>query len=116
MPCYTPEPTPEEIADSDRKFNLKKYGFSMTNSELIPHLLNMCCEMGTVIDCHFLLDQLEPSTVNWFLGHKERDRVKRKQEIREKLSNLKKEENNLSKKLNQMDDEIAKLQGQLASL
>ena len=114
MPCYVP--TKEEVNKDQAIHNFKKYGIELPDNDLIAHLLNMCCEMGTVLDCHFLLDHLELSTKQWFLEHKKRDNEKRKAEIQDRLQKLKKEEKNVARKLNEIDDEISKLQGQLASI
>jgi hypothetical protein len=97
MPCYTPEPTQEEIKLEQKSFNNKKYGINKTNSELIAHLLNMCCEMGNLIFQVQMEHKLSDDTLDWYQQHKDRDdKVK---EIQTELSKLALKKESLEREL-----------------
>jgi hypothetical protein len=96
MPCYEPEPTKQELEQSQKTSNHKKYGLALTDSELIATILNYCCEMGQVLHSYDLLDLLSIDSRNWYLEHNERDRKEQeKQEMRNKIYSLKTELNKL---------------------
>lgn len=123
MPCYVPDPTPEEIEESQRQSNEKKYGFYLNNHELIVHLLNMCCEMGNAINevdrqryCHNGWQYVSQETCDWFVEHQKRDNEIKKAELIAKIDVLQKEDRRLSEQLNDINEEIRKLGGELAVL
>ena len=97
MPCFTPEPTQEEIKLEQKSNNNKKYGINKTNSELIAYLLNMCCEMGEVIFRLQMQHRLSRDTLAWYQQHIDRDnKVK---EIQTELSKLALKKESLEREL-----------------
>jgi hypothetical protein len=97
MPCFTPEPTQEEIKLEQKSNNNKKYGINKTNSELITYLLNMCCEMGEVIFELHMQHRLSDDTLAWYQQHRNRDdKVK---EIQTELSKLALKKESLEREL-----------------
>jgi predicted nuclease with TOPRIM domain len=113
MPCYTPDPTPQEIALNERIHNKEKYEFSLTDSELITHLLNMCCEMGGTLEAEGIEDRLTPDTRQWYMQHKKRDAEKRKREMINKLSLKTAKYAEIRSNLNDLETEIEQLKSEL---
>lgn len=100
MPCYDPGPTREELIDEEKRRNDQKYGFYKTDSELIAHLLNMCCEMSGVIFDGRIQHRLSEDTLEWCKRHRVRDA---------KLMLLQEEMAQLKELENQKNSELASL-------
>lgn len=100
MPCYDPRPTREELIEEEKGRNDQKYGFYKTDSELITHLLNMCCEMSGVIFDGKIQHRLSHETLEWCEFHRFRD---------EKIKQLESEVEHLKKLESQKQSELKSL-------
>ena len=106
MPCYDPPITyvpPITKSESDaleKTLNGRMYGFHKTNSELIPQLLNMCCEMSGVIFDGKIQHRLSHETLEWCEFHRFRD---------EKIKQLENDVEHLKKLESQKQSELKSL-------
>lgn len=119
MPCYVPDPTPEEIEESQRKSNEKKYGFYLSNHQLVAHLLNMCCEMGNALTKHnegFQWNYVSEETYNWFVMHQKRDTEIKKKELRLELNRMLDMETGALMSLTEIKASIDKLRTEMNEL
>lgn len=114
MPCYDPGPTKEELVIFEKEDNDKKYGIYKTDSELIAHLLNMCCQMGDVIFQSQLEHRLSPDTIQWYERHKIRDeKIAR---VKEQLAVLQYKENLMNSDLQKLKEAKVELEKQIKEL